>query len=96
MADMSKMKAYCDFKASMICLFRVPGVKISRHASGIRKKYYRQSFYKGKGKWWSNYQISDAAIFDDFKGSDYQLSKCLKPLDCYTYVIELRRVCKIY
>ena len=34
----------------MICIFRVPGTGLSRHASDIRKIYESESFYKDKGK----------------------------------------------
>ena len=80
---------------SMICLFRVPGAGLSRNASDIRKIYENQSFYKDNGKWWSNYQINDLVAFNDFKGSDYQLSQRLK-LDCFPYVIESSGVYEIY
>ena len=80
----------------MICLFRVAGAGISEHARGIRKIYESQSFDKDKGKWWGNYQINDAVVLNDFKGSDYQLSQRLKLLDCFPYVIELRGVSETY
>ena len=81
---------------SIICLFRVPGAGLSRHASEIRKIYEGQSFYKDKGKWWGNYQINDLVVFKNFKGSDYQLPHRLKLLDCFSYVIESRGVYEIY
>ena len=81
---------------SMICLFRVPGAGLSRNASNIRKICENQSFYKGNGKWWGNYQINDLVFFNDFKGPDYQLSQHLKLLDCFPYVIESRGVYAIY
>ena len=77
---------------SIICLLRVPGAGLSRHASDIRKVYESQSFYKDKGKWWGNYQINDLVVFNDFKGSDYQLPHRLKLLDWFPYVIESRGV----
>ena len=80
----------------MICLFRVPGAGLSRHAIDIRKICEGQSFYKDEGKWWANYQIDDLAVFNDFKGSDYQLPHRLKLLDCFPYVIESRVVYEIY
>ena len=80
----------------MIYLFRVPGAGLSRHASDIRKIYEGQSFYKDKGKWWGNYQINDLVVFNDFKGSDYQLPQRLQLLDCFPYVMESRGVYKIY
>ena len=72
----------------MICFFRVPGAGLSRHASDIRKIYEGQSFYKGNGKWWGNYQINDLVVFNDFKVCDYQLPQRLRLLDCFPYVIE--------
>ena len=81
---------------SMICLLRVPGAGLSRNASDIRKIYEGQSFYKDKGKWWGNYQINDLVVFNDFKGSAYQLPQRLKLLDCFPYVIEPRGVYEIY
>ena len=80
----------------IICIFRVPGAGISRHANDIRKIYEGQSFYKGKGKWWDNYKINDFVVFNDFKGSHYQLSQRLKLLDCFPYVTESRGVYEIY
>ena len=68
---------------SMIYLFRGPGAGLSRHASDIRKIYEGQSFYKDKGKWWGNCQINDLVVFNDFKGSDYQLPHRLKLLHCF-------------
>ena len=68
---------------SKICLFRVPGAGLSRHASDIRKIYKGQSFYKDEGKWWGNYEINDLLDFNDFKGSTYQLPQRLKLLDCF-------------
>ena len=53
----------------MICLFRVDGAGILRHARDIRKIYEGQSFDKDKGKWWGNYQFNDAVVFNDCKGS---------------------------
>ena len=76
----------------MICLFRVPGAGLSRYASDIRKIYKGQSFYKGKGNWWDNYQMNDPVVFNDFKVSDYQLPHRLKFLDCFCYVTESRGV----
>ena len=81
---------------SMICLTRVPGAGLSRHASDIRKIYVGQSFYKDKGKCWANYQINDLMVFSDFKGSDYQLPQRLKLLDCFPFMIESRGVYEIY
>ena len=81
---------------SMICLFRFPGPGLSRHASDMRKIYKGQSIYKDKGKWWGNYQINDLVVFNDFKGSDYQLPQHLKLLDCFPYVMESRGVYEIY
>ena len=75
----------------MICLFRV-----SRHASDIRKIFEGQSIYKDKGKWWGNYQINDLVVFNDFKGSDYQMSQRLKLLDYFPYVMASRGVYEIY
>ena len=77
---------------STICLFRVPAAGLSRHASDIKKIYEDQSFYKDKDKWWGNYQINDLVVFNDFKGSDYQLPHRLKLLDWFPYVIESRGV----
>ena len=81
---------------SMICFFRVPGAGLSRHDSDIRKIYEGQSIYKGNGKWGDNYQINDLVVFNDFKGSDYQLPQRLKLLDCFPYVMESREVYEIY
>ena len=81
---------------SMICLYRVPGARLSRHAGDIRKIYKGQSLYKDKGKWWGNYQINDLVVFNDFKGSDYQLPQRLKLLDCFPYVTESKRLYEIY
>ena len=36
------MEPYCEFKASMICLFRVTIAGTSRHASDTRKIYEGQ------------------------------------------------------
>ena len=63
---------------SVICLFRVPGAGLRRHASDIRKIYEGQSFYKDKGKWWRNYQVNDLVVFNDFNGSNCQLPHRLK------------------
>ena len=81
---------------SMIFLYREPGAGLSRHASDIRKIRKGHSIYKDKGKWWSNYQINYLVVFNDFKGSDYQLPQRLKLLDCFLYLIESRGVCEIY
>ena len=81
---------------SVICLFRVAGAGLTRHASDIKKIYEGQSFYKDKGKWWGNYQINDLVVFNNFKGSNYQLPHRLKLLDCFPYVIESRGVYEIY
>ena len=81
---------------SMICLFRVAGAGLRRHSSDIRKICEGQSFYKDKGTWWGNYQINDLVVFNDFKGSNYQLPHRLKLLDCFPYVIESRVVYEIY
>ena len=63
----------------------------------ILGKYNKgQSLYKDKGKWWGNYQINDLVVFNDFKGSDYQLPQRLKVLDCFPYVIESKRLYEIY
>ena len=86
------MEPYLHFKASMTCLFRVPVVGISIRASDIRKIYEGHLFHEDK----SNYQISDIIVFNDFKGSDYQLSQLIKLVNCYRYVIELRRVYEVY
>ena len=83
------------FSFSMTCLFRVPGAGLSRHASDIRKIYESQSFCQDNGKWWGNYQINDLVVFNDFKGSDYQLPQPLKLLDCFAYVIESREVYEV-
>ena len=83
---MREISSFC-----MICLFRVLGVGLSRHASDIRKIYEGQSI----GKWWGNYQINDLVVFTDFNGSDYQLPQRLKLLDCFPYVIESRGVHEI-
>ena len=80
----------------MICLFRVPGAGLRRHADNIRKIYEGQSFYKDKDKWWGNCQINDLVVFNDFKGSNYQLPHLLKLLDRFPYVIESRGVYEIY
>ena len=80
----------------MISLLRVTGAGLSRHASVITKIYEGHSFYKDKGKWWGNYQINDLVVFNDFKGSDYQLPERLKLLDYFPYVIESRVVYEIY
>ena len=56
-----------------VLLFRVPGVRLSRHASDTRKIYEGQSFYKDKGKWWGNYQINDLVLCNVFIRSEYQL-----------------------
>ena len=81
---------------SMISLFRVPDSGLSRHDSDIREIKEGHSFYKDKGKWWANYQINDLVVFDNIKGSDFQLPQCLKLLDCFIYVIESRGVYEIY
>ena len=81
---------------SMICLFRVPGAELSRHAGDIRKICKGQPLYKDKGKWWGNYQINDLVVFNDFKGSNYQLPQRLKLLDCFPYVIESKRLYEVY
>ena len=81
---------------SMVCLFRVPGTGISRHANDITKIHEGQSFYKGKGKWWGNYQINHVVVVNDFKKSDHQLSQRLKFLECNPYVIESRGLYEIY
>ena len=60
------------------------------------EEYKSQSFYKDKGKCWGNYQINDLVVFNDFKGSDYQLPQRLKLPDCFPYVIESRGVYEIY
>ena len=47
------------------------------------EEYKSQSFYKDKGKCWGNYQINDLVVFNDFKGSDYQLMSVKnKPHKC--------------
>ena len=38
----------------------------------------------------SNYQINDLVVFNEFKGSDYQLLRRLKLLDYFTDVIPRR------
>ena len=40
------MKPDGDFKTSMICLFGVPSIGISKHPSDIREIYEGQLFYK--------------------------------------------------
>ena len=65
---------------SMISLFRVADSGLSRHDSDIREIKEGHSFYKDKGKWWANYQINDLVLFNDFKGSDYQLPQRLNLL----------------
>ena len=80
----------------MIFLFREPGAGLSRHASYIRKIYEAQSIYKDKGKSWGNYQFNDLMVFNDFKGSEYQLRQRLKLPDCFPYVIGSRGVFKNY
>ena len=80
----------------MICLFRVPGARLSRYDSDIGKIYEGQSIYKDKGKWWDNYQIDDLVVFNNFKEFDYQLPQRLKLLDCFPYVMESREVYEIY
>ena len=70
----------------MISLFRVPDPGLSRHDSDIREIKEGQSFYKDKGKWWANYEINDLVVFNDFKGSDYQLPQRLNLLDCFPYL----------
>ena len=79
---------------SMICLFRVPGAELSEHASDIRKIY--EGHYKGKRKLLGNYQINDLVVFNNFKGSDYQLPQYLQLLNCFPYVIESRGLFGIY
>ena len=60
-------------------------------------KYTKVSrFIKTKGKWWGNYQINDLVVFNNFKGSNYQLPHRLKLLDCFPYVIDSREVYEIY
>ena len=81
---------------SMMCLFRVPGAGLSRHDSDIWKIDEGQSIYKGKGKWWGNYQINDLVVFNNFTGSDYQLPQRLKLLDCFPYVMGSGGVYEIY
>ena len=41
-------------------------------------------------------QINDLVVFEDFKGSDYQLPQRLKLLDCFPYVIESKRLHEVY
>ena len=86
------MEPYRDFKASMTCLFRVHGAGISVRASDIRKIWEGHLFHLDK----NNYQISDIIVFNDIKGSDYQVSQLLKLVNCYRYVIELRRAYEFY
>ena len=81
---------------SVICLFRVLGAGLLRHASDIRKRCEGQSVYKDKVKWWGNYQINDLVVFNKFDGSDYQLPQRLKLLDCFPYVMESGGVYEIY